>query len=330
MLAPGTGRRSPGDGPRAVEIVNLDKLTYAGNPDNLRAVEADPRYTFVHGDICDRDAVRRAAEGADAIVNFAAETHVDRSIVDPEAFLRTDILGTHTLLEAVRELGIKRMVQVSHRRGLRVGGRGLLRRGLSPGPLQPLLGLQGRRRPAGARLSPHLRGAGHDHPGLQHVRLAPVSGEAHPPLRDQRSGGREAAALRRRPQCARLAARGRPLRRHPVRARARRAGPDLQRGRRQRAHQPGDHGHHPRRAGAGRPAAGGGHPPGAGPPRARPPLLAGLRQAGGRRVGARGRLRGRAPGDHPLVPGQRLVVAKIKHQTEDFAAWKRRWYEERA
>jgi dTDP-glucose 4,6-dehydratase len=98
---------------RRFRVVNLDKLTYAGNPDNLRTVEGHPRYRFVHGDICDREAVRGAAQGVDAIVNFAAETHVDRSIVDPESFLRTDILGTHTLLEAVRELGIARMVQVS-------------------------------------------------------------------------------------------------------------------------------------------------------------------------------------------------------------------------
>jgi dTDP-glucose 4,6-dehydratase len=95
------------------EIVNLDKLTYAGNPDNLRSVEADPRYRFFHADICDRAAVTDAAQGADAIVNFAAETHVDRSIAEPEAFLRTDILGTHTLLEVARELGVSRMVQVS-------------------------------------------------------------------------------------------------------------------------------------------------------------------------------------------------------------------------
>ncbi|HEY5548677.1 MAG TPA: dTDP-glucose 4,6-dehydratase [Coriobacteriia bacterium] len=95
------------------EIVCLDKLTYAGNLDNLKAVEADPRYSFVRGDICDRAAVEAAAEGVDAIVNFAAETHVDRSIAEPEAFLHTDILGTHTLLEVVRALGIKRMVQVS-------------------------------------------------------------------------------------------------------------------------------------------------------------------------------------------------------------------------
>jgi len=98
------------------QIVCLDKLTYAGNLDNLKAVEADPRYSFVRADIGDRDAVDAAIKGAggvDAIVNFAAETHVDRSIAEPEAFLQTDILGTHTLLEAVREHGIAKMVQVS-------------------------------------------------------------------------------------------------------------------------------------------------------------------------------------------------------------------------
>jgi len=96
-----------------LEVVCFDKLTYAGNLDNLKAVADDPRYTFVRGDICDRDAVEKAAESVDAIVNFAAETHVDRSIAEPEAFLHTDILGTHTLLEVVRARGIGRMVQVS-------------------------------------------------------------------------------------------------------------------------------------------------------------------------------------------------------------------------
>lgn len=97
-----------------LRVVNLDAMTYAGNPANLRDVEADPRYRFVHGDICDPDAVAAAiGDGVDAIVNFAAETHVDRSILDPEQFLRTDILGTHVLLEAVRERGIARYLQVS-------------------------------------------------------------------------------------------------------------------------------------------------------------------------------------------------------------------------
>jgi dTDP-glucose 4,6-dehydratase len=98
----------------SLEIVNLDAMTYAGNPANLADVEGDPRYRFLRGDICNPDDVRSAlGDGVDAIVNFAAETHVDRSILDPEAFLQTDILGTHVLLEAVRERGIGRYVQVS-------------------------------------------------------------------------------------------------------------------------------------------------------------------------------------------------------------------------
>ncbi len=97
-----------------VEIVNLDAMTYAGNPANLREIEGEARYRFFKGNVCDPAAVRTAiGDGVDAIVNFAAETHVDRSILDPEEFLRTDILGTHVLLEAVRELGIARFLQVS-------------------------------------------------------------------------------------------------------------------------------------------------------------------------------------------------------------------------
>jgi dTDP-glucose 4,6-dehydratase len=99
---------------RDAEIVNLDAMTYAGNPANLRDVEDDPRYRFMRGDIADAQTVQTAiGDGVDAIVNFAAETHVDRSILAPEAFLRTDIIGTHVLLEAVREIGISRFLQVS-------------------------------------------------------------------------------------------------------------------------------------------------------------------------------------------------------------------------
>ena len=95
------------------EVVDLDKLTYAGNPENLRDVEDDRRYRFVKGDICDEQAVGEAVAGCDAIVNFAAETHVDRSIMDPMAFLRTDMVGTYVLLEAVREGKAGRLLQVS-------------------------------------------------------------------------------------------------------------------------------------------------------------------------------------------------------------------------
>lgn len=85
------------------QVVNLDKLTYAGNPANLADVEAHPGYRFVRGDIADRDVVRAAVEGVDRVINVAAETHVDRSIDDADAFLRTNVQGVHVLCEAVRE-----------------------------------------------------------------------------------------------------------------------------------------------------------------------------------------------------------------------------------
>jgi dTDP-glucose 4,6-dehydratase len=94
-------------------VTNLDKLTYAGNLENLRDVARDPRYRFVRGDICDAALVREVARDADAIVNLAAETHVDRAIVDAGEFVQTDVFGTFTLLEAVKALRIPRFVQCS-------------------------------------------------------------------------------------------------------------------------------------------------------------------------------------------------------------------------
>jgi dTDP-glucose 4,6-dehydratase len=94
-------------------VVNLDKLTYAGNPANLADLEHDPRYTFVHGDICDGNLVRDVARGVDAMINFAAPSHVDRSILDPDEFLRTNVLGVHVLLEAAREVRLPRLLHVS-------------------------------------------------------------------------------------------------------------------------------------------------------------------------------------------------------------------------
>lgn len=94
-------------------ITNLDKLTYAGNPENLRNIEDDPRYRFVRGDICDPAAVREAMEGADAVVHFAAESHVDRSITGPAAFIETNVVGTGTLLDAALELKVPRFVHIS-------------------------------------------------------------------------------------------------------------------------------------------------------------------------------------------------------------------------
>ncbi len=84
-------------------VVNFDVLTYAGNLENLRDLENNPRYSFVRGDICDREAVFAAVESVDAVVHFAAESHVDRSIIDPSLFVKTNVLGTYTVLEAVKE-----------------------------------------------------------------------------------------------------------------------------------------------------------------------------------------------------------------------------------
>lgn len=100
-----------------LQIVNLDKLTYAGNLDNLLDVEKDQRYTFIKGDIAIAADVKRAIraikEGIDILVNFAAETHVDRSILEARSFIITDILGTYELLEAARRYKIKKYIQIS-------------------------------------------------------------------------------------------------------------------------------------------------------------------------------------------------------------------------
>lgn len=96
-----------------VRVVNLDKLTYAGNPENLKDLEKDPRYRFVRGDVADPEAVRQALQGCSQVVHFAAETHVDRSILDAASFLRTNVLGTYTLLEAARQAKVERFLQIS-------------------------------------------------------------------------------------------------------------------------------------------------------------------------------------------------------------------------
>jgi dTDP-glucose 4,6-dehydratase len=95
------------------EIVNLDALTYAGNLENLKAVQDNPRYTFVHGSITDRDLVFDLVKDVDVIVHFAAESHVDRSIMDSSPFIHTNVLGTQVLLDAALAHGKKRFHHVS-------------------------------------------------------------------------------------------------------------------------------------------------------------------------------------------------------------------------
>src|SRR3990170_695317 len=95
------------------DVVVVDKLTYAGNPNNLRDHKDDRRLTFVKGDVCDRALMDGLAKDADAVVHFAAETHVDRSIHDAGAFVQTDVVGTFSVLEACRRGDVGRLEHIS-------------------------------------------------------------------------------------------------------------------------------------------------------------------------------------------------------------------------
>ncbi len=94
-------------------VINLDALTYSGNPDNLADVEGSARYRFAHGDICDAELVRELMGEADLVAHLAAESHVDRSIQDSSPFIRTNVQGTQTLLDAARERGVEKFLHVS-------------------------------------------------------------------------------------------------------------------------------------------------------------------------------------------------------------------------
>ena len=97
----------------AYRIIVLDALTYAGNRENLSDLEKNPRYVFYHGNICDRTVADNLVSNVDAVVNFAAETHVDRSIHEADSFVQTDVLGTLILLEAAKKHKIERYLQIS-------------------------------------------------------------------------------------------------------------------------------------------------------------------------------------------------------------------------
>src|SRR5574341_1473613 len=95
------------------QIINLDKLTYAGNLDNIKDLKSNRHHTFVKGDIRNSKVVNRLAEQAEMIINFAAESHVDRSILEAGQFVQTDVYGTYVLLEAARKFGHRRYLQIS-------------------------------------------------------------------------------------------------------------------------------------------------------------------------------------------------------------------------
>ncbi len=94
-------------------IINLDALTYCGNLENLKDIENNPNYKFIHGNICDKKLANKVISQCDYIVNFAAESHVDNSIKTPEIFAQTNILGTLNLLQVAKEIGIKKFIQIS-------------------------------------------------------------------------------------------------------------------------------------------------------------------------------------------------------------------------
>lgn len=95
------------------EIVNLDKLTYAGRKENLRELDGDSNYRFIHGDVARQQDVEKAMRGCDTVINFAAESHVDRSIENAAPFLQTDVVGAYTLLEEARKQNVQKFVQIS-------------------------------------------------------------------------------------------------------------------------------------------------------------------------------------------------------------------------
>ncbi|MDZ4221358.1 MAG: GDP-mannose 4,6-dehydratase, partial [Patescibacteria group bacterium] len=94
-------------------VVNFDKLTYAGNLENVKEVEDDARYSFIKGDVCDPSEFAKAAKGVDVVVHFAAESHVDRSIHSGHEFIHTNVFGTQVVIDAVRELAIPKIILIS-------------------------------------------------------------------------------------------------------------------------------------------------------------------------------------------------------------------------
>ena len=167
------------------EVVVLDKLTYAGNPANLEGVDVE----LVVGDIADPEAVAKAGEGCEAVVNFAAETHVDRSILDPEVVHPHDVLGTQMLLEWAREPHAAR--PGLDRRGLRRPRARRRRRRSEDDALRPSSPYRRRRPAATCRCSPTCARTARrvHHARREHLRAEPVPGEAHPALRHERLDG---------------------------------------------------------------------------------------------------------------------------------------------
>ena len=161
---------------KGYQVVNFDKLTYAGNLANVAAVESDPNYRFVKGDICDPAAVEAAIRGCDAVVHFAAESHVDRSIYQPATAIDTNVMGTSILLQVARATGIARFVQISTDEVYGdIPPGAFADRDLPRRPQQSLFCFESGSRSAGSVLCSYLRLSHYDHAFFQQLRAFPIS-----------------------------------------------------------------------------------------------------------------------------------------------------------
>ena len=193
-------------------VTVLDKLTYAASEASLAELPAD-RVELVVGDVVDAPLVDDLVGDHDAVVHYAAESHNDNSLNDPSPFIRTNLVGTFTILEAARKTGRAPPPRL-HRRGLRrprARRSPALHRGHPLQPEQPLLRVQGGLRPPGPGVGPQLRRPGHDLQLLQQLRTVAAHREVHPAADHQRHRRWSPQALRRRPQRPRLDPRRRPL-----------------------------------------------------------------------------------------------------------------------
>ena len=162
------------------EVVVLDALTYAGNRESLKPVENE--IEFVHGDICDRELVDKLVSECDTVVHFAAESHVDNSLHDPEPFIQTNLIGTYTILEAIRRHGA-RLHHISTDEvfgDLDLDGDDQFTEQTPVRPVEPVLGDQGRLGPARARLGALVRHPRHALELRQQLRALPARREVHP------------------------------------------------------------------------------------------------------------------------------------------------------
>jgi NAD(P)-dependent dehydrogenase (short-subunit alcohol dehydrogenase family) len=206
------------------EVINFDKLTYAGNLENLKDVESDPRYTFVRGDIAVEAEVRAVlTTEIDVVVHFAAESHVDRSIEDASAFIDTNVRGTYVLLQVAREMSVERFIHVSTDEVY-----GSLRDDepswTEASPLMPnspysaskaASDLLVRKRSPRPDVSPNTRVPRHHPAILEQLRPLPVSGKADSPHDHERRERTAASRVWPRRERARLALRGGSLRGAP-------------------------------------------------------------------------------------------------------------------